>query len=90
MNRLLSCYSLTRPPFSKDIHPSEMLQTEPLQEALQSLKAALEGQTSAVVTGDSGCGKTCLWRALEEDLSQGRYRVHYLQAAAVPTSVDSS
>lgn len=83
MNRLLSCYGLTRPPFSKDIHPSEMLQTEPLQEALQSLKAALEGQTSAVVTGDSGCGKTCLWRALEEDLSQGRYRVHYLHNATV-------
>ncbi len=83
MNKLLSCYGLTRSPFSKDIHPSDMLQMEHLQEAFQLLKAALEGQTSAVVTGDSGCGKTCLWRALEEDLSQSRYRVHYLYNSTV-------
>jgi type II secretory pathway predicted ATPase ExeA len=83
MNRILSTYGLTRPPFTKEISPSEMLQTEPLQEALQSLKAAIEGRTSAVVTGDSGCGKTCLWRALEEDLPQGRYRLHYTHNATV-------
>jgi type II secretory pathway predicted ATPase ExeA len=58
MNKLLSTYGLTREPFTKDIAPSEMLQTEPLQEALQLLKAAVEGRASAVITGDSGCGKT--------------------------------
>lgn len=83
MNKILSTYSLTRPPFSKEISPAEMLQTEALQEALQSLKAAIEGRTSAVVTGDSGCGKTCLLRALEEDLPQGRYRLHYAYNATV-------
>jgi general secretion pathway protein A len=83
MNKLLSCYGLVRPPFSKDIHPSEMLQMPHLQEALLALKAAVEGQTSAVMTGDSGCGKTCVWRALEEELSQGRYRVHYVSNSAV-------
>src|SRR5919109_1206183 len=46
MNKLLSTYGLTREPFTKDIAPSEMFQTEQLQEALQSLKAAIEGQTS--------------------------------------------
>jgi len=83
MNKLLSTYGLTRPPFSKDIPPAEMFQTEALQEAQQCLKAALEGRTSAVVTGDSGCGKTCLLRALEEDLPQGRYRLHYVHNATV-------
>lgn len=83
MNKILSTYSLTRPPFTKEISPSEMLQTEALQEALQSLQAAIEGRTSAVVTGDSGCGKTCLLRALEEDLPQGRYRLHYAHNSTV-------
>jgi len=83
MNRLLSTYGLTRPPFSKDIPSSEMFQTEQFQEALLGLKAAIEGRTSAVVTGDSGSGKTCLIRALEEDLPQGRYRLHYTPNATV-------
>src|SRR6266496_209134 len=83
MNKLLSTYGLTREPFTKDVAPSEMFQTEQLQEALQSLKAAIEGRTSAAVTGDSGCGKTCLLRALEEDLPQGRYRLHYAYNSTV-------
>src|SRR5438477_11336927 len=83
MNKLLSTYGLTREPFTKDVAPSEMFQTEQLQEALQSLKAAIEGRTSAAVTGDSGCGKTCLLRALEEDLPQGRYRLHYAHNSTV-------
>jgi general secretion pathway protein A len=83
MNKLLSIYGLAREPFTKDIAPSDMMQTDLLQDALQSLKAAIEGRTSAVVTGDSGSGKTCLLRALEEDLPQGRYRLHYAHNATV-------
>jgi len=83
MNKLLSTYGLTRAPFSKDIPPAEMFRTEQFEEALQAIKAAIEGQTSAVVTGDSGSGKTCLIRALEEDLPPGRYRLHYTPNATV-------
>jgi general secretion pathway protein A len=83
MNKLLSTYGLAREPFTKDIAPSEMMQTDLLQDALQSLKAAIEGRTSAVLTGDSGSGKTCLLRALEEDLPQGRYRLHYAHNSTV-------
>ena len=83
MNKLLSTYGLAREPFTKDISPAEMLQTDLLQDAMQSLKAAIEGRTSAVVTGDSGSGKTCLLRALEEDLPQGRFRLHYAHNATV-------
>jgi general secretion pathway protein A len=83
MNKFLSTYSLTRPPFSKDIPSSEMFHTEQFEEALLSMKAAIEGQSSAVVTGDSGSGKTCLIRALEEDLPQGRCRLHYTPNATV-------
>jgi general secretion pathway protein A len=36
-----------------------------------------------VVTGDSGSGKTCLLRALEDSLPQGRYRIHYLHNATM-------
>jgi energy-coupling factor transporter ATP-binding protein EcfA2 len=83
VNKLLSTYGLTKPPFTKDIPPAEMFQTEALQQAQQSLKAALEARSSAVVTGDSGCGKTCLLRALEQDLPPGRYRLHYVHNATV-------
>jgi general secretion pathway protein A len=83
MNRYLSAYGLTRPPFSKDLPAPEMLQTDQFQEILLGLKAAIEGRTSAVLTGDSGSGKTCLIRALEEDLPQGRYRLHYTANATV-------
>jgi general secretion pathway protein A len=83
MNKILSTYGLAREPFTKDIAPGEMLQTESLQDAMQSLKAAIEGRTSAVVTGDSGSGKTCLLRALEEDLPPGRYRLHYAHNSTV-------
>ena len=82
-HKVLSTYGLTRPPFSKEIPASEMLDTEALQSARERLKAALEGRTSAVMTGDSGSGKTCLLRALEEDLPQGRYRIHYVHNATV-------
>ena len=81
MSKMLSTYGLTRLPFSKDIPTSEMLDTEALQAARERLKAALEGRASAVVTGDSGSGKTCLLRAIEEDLPQGRYRIHYVHNA---------
>ena len=74
MNKVMSAYGLTRLPFSKDIPASEMLDTEALQSARERLAAALEGRASAVVTGDSGSGKTCLLRALEENLHvQHRY-----------------
>lgn len=83
MNKLLSTYGLTHSPFSKEIPPAEMLRTEQFEQALQSIKAAIEGQTSAVLTGESGSGKTCLIRALEEDLPPGRYRLHYTPNATV-------
>src|SRR5207249_12327193 len=85
MNKLLSTYGLTREPFTKDVAPSHMFQTEQLQEALQALKAAIEGRSSAVVTGDSGCGKTCLLRDLEDVRPQGRYRLHYAHSTTVHT-----
>src|ERR1700686_2455676 len=83
MNKMLSIYSLTRLPFGKDIPASEMLDTDALQSARERLKAALEGRASAVVTGDSGSGKTCLLRAMEEDLPQNGYRIHYVHNALV-------
>jgi type II secretory pathway predicted ATPase ExeA len=83
MNRILSTYGLTRLPFSKDLPAPELFQTDQLQEIMLGLKAAIEGRTSAVLTGDSGSGKTCLIRALAEDLPEGRYRLHYTANSSV-------
>jgi len=83
MNKLLSTYGCTKFPFSKEIAPAEMFRTEILRNARELLIATLEGRSCAVVTAESGCGKTCLWRAVENDLPQGRYRIHYLHNSTV-------
>jgi general secretion pathway protein A len=76
-NKILSTYGLTRLPFGKDIPASELLDTE-LASRARTFEGGLGRATSAVVTGDSGSDKTCLLRSLEEDLSHGRYRIHYV------------
>ena len=81
MSKMLSTYGLTRLPFSKDIPTSEMLDTEALQTARERLKAALEGRASAVVTGDSGSGKT---------QRQIRSRTHTQSAPAITGNARSS
>ena len=51
--------------------------------ALRRLKAAVEGRSSAVLTGDPGTGKTFVLRALEEKLPQSRYRISYIHNSHV-------
>jgi len=84
MNKMLSTYSLTRLPFGKDIPASDLLDTEALQAARERLKSrAGRRAPRRWVTGDSGSGKTCLLRAMEEDLPQNGYRIHYVHNALV-------
>ena len=56
MSKMLSTYSLTRLPFSKDIPTSEMLDTEALQAARERLKAAHRHGTG---TPRHVCGVVC-------------------------------
>lgn len=83
LRKVLSRYGLTKPPFSKEVPPEELFDANGLQAATRTLQAALEGKTSAVLTGDSGVGKTFVFRALEAKLPPGRYRITYIHNSTV-------
>lgn len=81
--KLRTRYGLTKDPFTKDV-PVEELFVQPGLEAAQGrLKAAIHGRSSAVLTGESGTGKTFVWRALEAKLPSSRVRVTYVHNSTV-------
>jgi type II secretory pathway predicted ATPase ExeA len=49
-----------------------------LERSVTRLRAAVEFHASAVLTGDSGVGKTCVLRGLEASLNPARFRLLYL------------
>ena len=80
----LACHlPLTQAPFSQDVPPEELFEPPGHKDAIQTLKAALDGKASAVLTGDAGVGKTFALRALEAKLPAGRYRVTYIHNSTV-------
>lgn len=83
INKVLARYSVTRPPFSKEIDPDEFLVTDDWTQAQTRLRAALEARSPVVITGESGSGKTSLFRSVEADLPTGNYRVHYIANSMV-------
>lgn len=83
MRKVANRYGLTKEPFTKEVPVEELFEHEGHSAAVTRLKAALEGHSSAVLTGESGTGKTFVVRALEAKLPAGRYRVHYIHNATV-------
>lgn len=83
MNRVFARYGVTGDPFTKEVEPEDFYVADDLTLGATRLKAALEGRSGTVITGDSGNGKTVLWRAVENTLPTGQYRVHYLANSMV-------
>lgn len=83
MNKVLSRFGLTKDPFTKDVPVDELFEHDSAEGALKRLKAAIEGRSSAVLTGEPGTGKTFVLRALEEKLPQSRYRISYIHNSHV-------
>lgn len=83
MRRVLNRYGLTRLPFAKELAADELLSFERREESRNRLRAAIEGRSSAVLTGDTGVGKTFLLRALERELSSSRFKVTYIHNSGV-------
>lgn len=71
-------YELSHSPFSRDIPPSELYESEILEETLGRLEYAAERQWFAVVTGDCGTGKTTTIRRFAEELDPAKFKVLYL------------
>jgi type II secretory pathway predicted ATPase ExeA len=83
MQPILTRFGLTRAPFTKELAASDLFNAAPIADAVTRLRAAVESRTSAVLTGDSGVGKTCVLRGLEASLNPARFRLLYLHHANV-------
>lgn len=83
LQKMLTRFNLTGPPFAKELSCDDFFSTDDLATAQMRLRAALEARSSVVVTGESGSGKTCLIRVVEEKLPAGNYRVHYVHNSMV-------
>lgn len=73
-----SFYAMRRPPFSRDISPDALYESEALRESLSRLLYAASRQLFAVVTGDCGTGKTTLIRRFQAELDASRFTLMYL------------
>jgi len=73
-----SFYGLSRSPFARDLPPPELYDSPSLQETLGRLTYAAQRQWFAVLTGDSGTGKTTTIRRLAEELDPVRFQLLYL------------
>jgi len=75
----LSVFSLTKPPFAKDV-PDQDLDLPPSKQGpLDTLLEALAARASILLCGEPGVGKTCLLRALRHRLTEpgNCYRLTY-------------
>ncbi len=83
MQAILTRFGLARTPFTKELDAPDLFSADPITDAVTRLRAAVEGRNSAVLTGDSGVGKTCVLRGLEAALNPARFRLLYLHHANV-------
>jgi type II secretory pathway predicted ATPase ExeA len=68
-------YGLSERPFTKTPDPRFLYLSRNHEEALARLQYAVEERELILLTGEIGCGKTTLTRALMDNLDENRYRV---------------
>lgn len=66
----LEYYGLARKPFSKTPDPGMLYRSREHEEALARMEQAVEDRELMILTGDIGCGKTTLSRALIDRLPE--------------------
>lgn len=71
-------YSLSRPPFSKEIRPEDHFNSTCFTEASARLKYLLDTRGIGVITGEPGSGKTFALRSLANSLNPSLYKLVYL------------
>jgi len=78
-----SYYAFKEEPFSRDIAVDDLYMHPGFQTAYERLKHAAKRKLFAVLTGDSGIGKTTVIRRLSESMDINRYAILYLSDSAL-------
>ncbi len=71
-------YGFTETPFSRTIPTAKLYRGNDSDELIERLKYAARRQLFAVMTGDSGTGKTTTLRRFNDELQSSQFRVLYL------------
>jgi len=71
-------YGFTQTPFNRTIPTDKLYRGNDSDELIQRLKYAAKRQLFAVMTGDSGTGKTTVLRRFHDELQNSQFQVFYL------------
>jgi len=71
-------YSFKSTPFSRTIPTDKLYKDDDSDELIKRLRYAADRQLFAVMTGDSGTGKTTILRRFRDELQNGKYTIMYL------------
>ncbi|MCL2791446.1 MAG: AAA family ATPase [Desulfobulbus sp.] len=71
-------YGFLQTPFSRTIPTSNLYKGNDADELIERLKYAAQRQLFAVMTGDSGTGKTTTLRRFRDELANSEYTIMYL------------
>lgn len=77
----LARWHFTKVPFSRELRIENRAGFGFLQQAKESLMAAISESQSAAVVGPAGCGKTVLLRSLLSELPEARFNCAYVKLA---------
>ena len=77
MSAYLKHFTLTQPPFTKDIDDGHLWLPPSKQTVVDRLVEAMDERASACIIGEPGVGKTSVLRALRHRLPQAGFRLTY-------------
>jgi len=73
-----SFYGLAQTPFNRTIPSDKLYRGNDSDELIERLKWAAKGQLFAIMTGDSGTGKTTTLRRFRDEMANSKYKVLYV------------
>jgi general secretion pathway protein A len=79
----LAHFTLTEPPFSKEISDGDLWLPASKQVVVDALLEALDERASVVLVGEPGVGKTCVLRALRHRIPAAGFRLTYYYNATL-------